>query len=85
MSELRLELPAELVERLAERAAEIVLERLAARGDSARRRFVTVSEAAALIGLSERGVRAQVARGRLRARRLGNRILVDLDSLENPG
>lgn len=56
---------------------------LEVRSNGRPRRFVTVSEVAEITGLSERGVRAQVTRGRLRAKRLGTRILVDLESLDD--
>ena len=72
----------ELLERLVDERVEA---RLAERDNGRRggdgRRFVTVQEAAVALGLTERAVRAQVARGRLPARHLGTRILVDMDAL----
>jgi hypothetical protein len=50
--------------------------------EARRRGFVTVAEAAIATGLSELAIRAQVKRGRLYAKRLGTRILVDVDSIE---
>ena len=87
MTDLRATFSPELVEaleRLVDERVRAALEEL--HGDArSRRRFVTVAEAAELTGLSERGVRAQVKRGRLRAKRLGQRILVDLESLKDAG
>ncbi|HUG63987.1 MAG TPA: helix-turn-helix domain-containing protein [Gaiellaceae bacterium] len=85
MSELRATFAPELVAAIEQLVDERVQLALEDRGNGRPRRFVTVSEAAAATGLSERGVRAQVKRGWLRAKRLGNRILVDLESLEDAG
>lgn len=73
-----------VVDAIEELVAEIVAGALREHGVRERRRkFVTVGEAARELGLSERAVRAQVHRGRLEARWLGTRILVDLDSIED--
>lgn len=43
---------------------------------------VTVREAAALLGLSERGVQARIERGKLRAIKLSGRWLIDSRAID---
>lgn len=69
------------IERRISERVEQGLRQAAPAGD---RRFVTVAEAATLLGLTERAVRSHVQRGRLAARRLGTRILIDMDGLDRP-
>jgi hypothetical protein len=46
------------------------------------RRWVTVREAAALLGISERAMRGRIARGRVPVRHQGRSVLVDLVGLD---
>lgn len=85
MTDLRTLFAPELVEAIEQLVDERVAAALEERPNGRPRRFVTVSEVAEITGLSERAIRAQVTRGRLRAKRLGTRILVDLESLEDAG
>jgi excisionase family DNA binding protein len=46
------------------------------------RRFVTVTECARQLGISERAVRGRIARGRIGATHHGRSVLVDMRSLD---
>jgi excisionase family DNA binding protein len=65
------------IERLVDQRVEAALVDLDRSGS---RQFVTVAEAAKLTGLTERAIRAQVKKGRIRSRPLGTRLLVDMES-----
>ncbi len=78
MSELRIELPPDLVEEI----VALVTERV--RGELRReqgRRWLSIAEAAAELGLSEGAVRKHVARKGIESTRVGGRIFVDMHSL----
>ena len=84
MSErLELTVPAELVEAIAERAAAIVVERLAhERRDDDGARWLTLAQAAERLGCSPDAVRMRVKRGRLDHRRQGRRLYVAAASVD---
>jgi excisionase family DNA binding protein len=86
MSGLRVEvsLPDDVVERIAMRAAEIVLERQAAAAGEARR-WLTLEEAGDRLGCSSNAVRMRVKRGRLESRRQGRRVYVSAASVNALG
>jgi excisionase family DNA binding protein len=46
------------------------------------RRFVSVREAAALLGITERALRGRIERGRVPVRHQGRSVLVDLAALD---
>lgn len=72
------------LERIAERAAEIVLERLREERATSSR-LLTVTEAAAATGLTPHAIRHHVRRGQLRSVKLGHRVLVPVDAIEELG
>lgn len=81
MTALRIELPGELVEEIARRAAAIVVEQLAADA-SGRSEFLTVAEAAEVLRCSRQRVYDLLSARRLPKYRDGARVLVrraDLD------
>jgi excisionase family DNA binding protein len=80
VSELCFELPAELVERIAERAAELVLARLAERREAPA--WLSVAEAADYLRLSRRQLERLLARGLLPSTTVGRRRLVRRDDLD---
>jgi excisionase family DNA binding protein len=80
VTELRIDLPPELVERLAERAAELVLARLSE--EAAGSPWLTVDEAAEYARLSTRTLERLLARGRLRSASVGRRRLLHRDELD---
>jgi excisionase family DNA binding protein len=78
---LRLEVPPELVDAIAARAAELVFERLAA--DVARdSKYVTVAEAAAILRAKPQRVYDLLSDGRLTRHKDGSRVLVDRRELD---
>ena len=81
MSELGLTLPAEAVETIAARAAELVLEQLEAERSPASE-FLSVDEAAALLRSSRQRVYDLCSSGRLRRYKDGARVLVERAELE---
>ncbi len=77
-----LTIPAELIERIAERAAELVLERLDGHPGE-RSRFLTVAEAAEYLRCSRQRIHDLTSAGRLTRHRDGRRVLItraDLDA-----
>jgi excisionase family DNA binding protein len=75
---VRVELPPELVEEI----VALVTERV--RGAMLReqgRRWLSIAEAAAELGLSEGAIRKHVARNGIESTRVGGRIFVDMHSL----
>jgi excisionase family DNA binding protein len=81
VSELGLTLPAEAVETIAARAAELVLEQLEAERSPASE-FLSVYEAAALLRSSRQRVYDLCSSGRLRRYKDGARVLVERAELE---
>lgn len=84
MGALTVSVPEEFVEAVAERAAEIVLERLGAERPPTTGPYVSVREAAEILRVSPRTVERMIARGRVRSTTLGRRRLLhrcDLDAL----
>jgi excisionase family DNA binding protein len=81
--ELRLTLPEGVVEEIARRAAEIVLDRLAEErpsgGDSP---YLTVAEAATYLRASRQRVYDLLSSGRLSRRKDGSRVLVSRSELD---
>jgi hypothetical protein len=83
VTELRAEitLSDELVEAIVTLATDRVLTEL--RRDQ-ERRWLPVGEAAAELGLSQGALRKHIARGNVRADRIGSRILVDMTAIGPP-
>ena len=80
---LELAMPDDVVEAIAERAAAIVVERLAreTRDDNGAR-WLTLAQAADRLGCSPDAVRMRVKRGRLDHRRQGRRLYVSAASVD---
>jgi excisionase family DNA binding protein len=78
---LELTLPDELVEAIALRASQIVLERLREQVEASPR-LLTVSEAAALLRAKPQRVYDLLSDGRLTRHKDGRRVLVDRQDLE---
>jgi excisionase family DNA binding protein len=76
VTELRVQLPADVLESLAERAAAIVLERLAAEQHNGDSEFVSVVEAAELLRAKPQRVYDLLSDGRLTRHKDGARVLV---------
>jgi excisionase family DNA binding protein len=86
VTELRLTLPEDVIERIAERAAELVLARLAERPETPA--WLTLAEAADYLRVSRRQLERLLARGLLPSTTVGRRRLVrraDLDGLAAAG
>jgi excisionase family DNA binding protein len=79
MTDLALPIPDELVEAIATRAAEIVLERLR---PAEPREWLTLDEAAKRLGCSRDAVRMRGKRGRLETRHQGRRVYVSRKSVD---
>ncbi len=79
MTELRLELPPGVVEAIAARAAEIVLERL---GDNGRSPWLTVAEAAEHLHLPRQQLYKLTGARRVPFRKVGRRILLHRGELD---
>jgi excisionase family DNA binding protein len=79
-AELSLTLPADVVDAIAERAAELVLERV--QRDTVASPWLPVCDAAAYLGVSERTLERALARGRLRSSMVGRRRLLHRDDLD---
>jgi len=83
VTELRLTLPEELIAQIAERAAELVLARLAKErlsgGDSP---YLTVAEAAEYLRASRQRVYDLLSSGRLSRHKDGSRVLVSRAELD---
>jgi excisionase family DNA binding protein len=77
--ELRIVLPRELVEQIATRAAEIVLQRQRVEAQS---RWLTVREAAAELRAKPQRVYDLLSDGRLTRHKDGSRVLVDRRELD---
>lgn len=80
MTDLRVELPAELLERIAERAAELVLARLGQRGEAPA--WLTVAETAHYLRVSRRHVERLLKRGLLPSTTVGRRRLIRRDDAD---
>jgi excisionase family DNA binding protein len=78
---LALSVPEELVERIAHRAAELVLEQLGAANGSASP-WLSLREAANYLRVSERQLQRLVSRGKLRSTTIGRRRLLHRDDLD---
>lgn len=72
----QLELPDDVVERIAERAAEFVLERLESQPTATGSEFLTVAEAAELLRCKPQRVYDLLSDGRLERFKDGSRVLV---------
>jgi excisionase family DNA binding protein len=81
VSAFALPLPAELVEAIAERAAELVIERLREPTLNSSPWF-SLKEAAEYLGISERQVQRLIERGRLHSTTIGRRSLVHREELD---
>lgn len=84
-SGLSLAVPPELVEATAQRAAELVLERLAADDVAASQRdskYLTVAELAEQVGLSRKAISRAIARGELPASKVCGRLRVRSEDAE---
>jgi excisionase family DNA binding protein len=82
---LPISLPAETVELIAHRAAELVLEQLAERIPNDTARYLTVREASKYLSLSEAALRHAIARGQIGGviqEDIGHRIRVDRHELD---
>ena len=77
--ELHLAIPDEFVETVAQRAVQILLERT--RTEDSAPRLLTMSAAAAALGLTEHAVRHHVRRRHIRSVRIGSRVLVPVEAL----
>lgn len=78
MSELRLEVPHEIVEAIARRAAEMMLEQETTNGSP----WYSLSGAAAYLHLSERTLEREISRGRLRSSTIGRRRILHREDLD---
>jgi len=76
---LALELPNALIERLAQRVAAIVLERLE---DTSSRRWLTVDQAADYLGRTPEAVRGLVKRRELTSHKPDGRLQLDRQELD---
>ncbi len=81
MSGLRVELPAEFLELVAQRAAQLVLERQRQQPEP-RSPWLTLPEAAEYLRVSERTLERFIARGRVRAATVGRRRIVHRGELD---
>lgn len=77
MIELRAQLPDDVLEAVARRAAEIVLERLPADRNGPESEFLSVAEAAELLRSSRQRVYDLLSDGRLTRHKDGSRVLVE--------
>lgn len=78
---LALTLPPELVEAIAERAAELVLERVG--GGEPASPWLSVDAAAAYLGCSQRHLERAIARGVLHSSTIGRRRLIHRGDLDD--
>jgi excisionase family DNA binding protein len=78
--ELRIEVPPELVEQIARRAAEIVLQRQQAEAEQPR--WMTVPKAAAYIDAEPQRIYDLASDGRLTRHKDGSRLLIDRRELD---
>jgi excisionase family DNA binding protein len=78
---LPLTLPAEAVEAIARRAAELVVEQIGT-GNGSGSPWLSLRDAAEYVGLSERTLEREIARGRLRSSAVGRRRLLHRDELD---
>jgi len=79
--ELRAQLPDDALERIAERAAELVLERMGAERNGHESELLTVAEAAEFLRSSRQRVYDLLSDGRLRRHKDGSRVLVSRSEL----
>ena len=79
---LALTLPPESLEAIAERAAELVLQRLGDENGSAASPWLSVGEAAEYLRTSERTLQRLVGRERIRSSTIGRRRLFHRDDLD---
>jgi excisionase family DNA binding protein len=79
---LELSVPESLVERIAERAAALVLARLQEAADGAASRYVTVEQAAALYQCKPQRIYELLSSGRLTRIKEGGRVLLLRSELE---
>jgi len=73
VSELTFALPDELVQAIAESAAEIILSRLGDLETNGHSPWLSLKDAADDLGVSERTLQRMLARGKLRSRTIGRR------------
>jgi excisionase family DNA binding protein len=71
MSDFTFTLPPELLEQLAVRVADILEERQSQTGDGSVTRWLTIAEAAGVLGVDHKTVRSAIKDGRLPVARLG--------------
>jgi excisionase family DNA binding protein len=76
---LTLTLPPDVVDAIAERAAELVLASLDGASSSP---WLSVRDAATYLGVSERSLERAIARGRVRSSTVGSRRLLHRDDLD---
>ena len=81
MTELRVQLPDDVLESVAERAAAIVLERLADERPNGDSEFCSVAEAAEVLRSSRQRVYDLLSDGRLTRHKDGSRVLVSRSEL----
>jgi hypothetical protein len=79
---LALDLPEELLELIAEKAAAIVLRAQAAERKP-QRRWLTLEEAGERLGCTAAAARMRYKRGRLRGKHQGRRLYIDARSVED--
>jgi excisionase family DNA binding protein len=82
VTEVRLEVPDDVLDAIAERAAAIVLERLDAPAPRESSEFVTVDEAAEILRAARQRVYDLLSDGRLERFKDGSRVLVRRADLE---
>jgi DNA-directed RNA polymerase specialized sigma24 family protein len=83
--QLKLTVPDELVEAIAERAAAIVVERFEDRVAKNGPRWLTLKQASKRLDCSEDAVRMRARRGRLKYRHHGSRMYVEAASVDDLG
>ena len=76
MIELRAQLPEDVLEAIAQRTAEIVLDRLAGERDGNETEFLNVDEAAALLRAKPQRIYDLLSDGRLTRHKDGSRVLI---------
>lgn len=82
MNAVSIDVPAELVDAIAERAAELVLERLRVKAVASESRYLTVDEAASLYRCKPQRIYDLISSGRLPKKNDGSRVLLERAELE---